>query len=166
MFKKKLFISIFLCAICLVAGFASFFPSRAFAFNVPAGSAPAMPAIRGQIQIIPCGTDKNSTCTPCDLFKLGQNIITFLMTIAGAVAILNIIIAGIMYITNSQIPGAEKGSKIATGKNMLTYTIGGFIVILLSWVIINTVVSTLGYTKAGSWSTIDCTEANKLLDTN
>jgi len=69
---------------------------------------------------------------------LGQ-IITWILGFVGALAILMIIVAGIMYLTS----GGDEG-RVENAKRWLIYAIVGLIVALLGWVIVNTVITKLG----------------------
>lgn len=80
------------------------------------------------------GTDPDSTTTVniptasgSDLLANGLNLMYFL---AGTVAVIVIIIAGIMYSTSSGDAG-----RITKAKNLLTYSIVGLIIILVAFVV-------------------------------
>lgn len=80
------------------------------------------------------GSDSDSTTTvnipttsEADLLTNGLNIVYF---VAGAVAVIVIIFAGIMYATSSGDAG-----RVAKAKNLLTYSIVGLIVVLVAFTI-------------------------------
>lgn len=90
-------------------------------------------------QGISTGTDPNSTTTvnipttsASDLFGNALNLTYF---IAGAVSVIVIIIAGIMYISSSGDAG-----RVAKAKNLLTYAIVGLVIVLSAFVITNFVI--------------------------
>lgn len=66
-----------------------------------------------------------------DVFK---NIAQFLLGLAGAIAVLYLIWAGIQYIT-----GGAKGASAA--KDSIVNAIIGIVVIILAWVIVQTIVN-------------------------
>ena len=85
------------------------------------------------------GTDPNSTTTvniPTNtadsLLSNGLNVMYF---IAGVVAVVTIIIAGIMYTTSTGDAG-----RVTKAKNLLTYAIVGFVVILVAFIVTNFVI--------------------------
>lgn len=70
---------------------------------------------------------------------LATVILTILTTLAGAIAVIFIIIAGIKFVTSS---GDEK--KLASAASMITYAIIGLIVTALAFVILQIVQYLLG----------------------
>lgn len=66
------------------------------------------------------------------LLTNGLNLVYFL---AGAVAVIVIIVAGIMYVISSGDAG-----KVAKAKNLLTYSIVGLIIVLSAFAITNFVI--------------------------
>lgn len=76
--------------------------------------------------------------TSDDLPKLVQNIINVLLFIAGAVAVVVIIIGGLRYITSS----GDQGS-IKAAKDTILYAVIGLIVALLAFAIVRFVVDKL-----------------------
>lgn len=72
-----------------------------------------------------------------DIFAALQNILDFLFALAGALAVLWLIYGGILYIT-----GGAKGAEAAKGT--IINAVIGVVVILLSYVILNTVVRFIG----------------------
>lgn len=61
-------------------------------------------------------------------------VTSFLLTIAGSLAILAVIVGGIYYITSL---GDEK--KVTQAKSILTYSIWGLILIILAYTVIQTI---------------------------
>ncbi len=68
-----------------------------------------------------------------------SNLLTTLMTFAGAIAVLFIIIAGIRMIIHG-----EDAKKIEEDKNVLKFAIAGLLLILLSFFIINIIAGITG----------------------
>ena len=72
------------------------------------------------------------TMTGDDLLKNALNLTYFL---AGVIAVIVIIVAGLMYTTSSGDSG-----RVAKAKNLLTYAIVGLVVVMSAFVITNFVV--------------------------
>lgn len=83
-------------------------------------------------QKIDAGSNGIPTMTGDDLLKNGLNLTYFL---AGIIAVIVIIVAGLMYTTSSGDSG-----RVAKAKNLLTYAIIGLIVVMSAFVITNFVV--------------------------
>ena len=94
-------------------------------------------------------------CTFCHIFELANNIIVYLMTC------LTPIISGIMLILGGfyiMIAGVDPG-KMEQGKKIITAAIVGLIVIFVSWVLLNTFLSSIGiaeWTGLGNWWEFKC----------
>jgi len=65
-------------------------------------------------------------------------IVEWLLGFVGALAVLMIIVAGIMYLTS----GGDEG-RVENAKRWLIYAIVGLIVALLGWVIVSTIIGAL-----------------------
>lgn len=88
---------------------------------------------------ITTGTDPNSTTSvnipttnESELLANGLNLVYF---IAGAVAVITIVIAGIMYTSSMGDAG-----RVTKAKNLLTYSIIGLVVILIAFTVTNFVI--------------------------
>lgn len=104
--------------------------------------------------IVPCATSTNSAmCTLCDLFKGVQNVINWLMGALAIVALTILVAAAIMYIVS-----AGNSKTVETAKEAIKSTLFGFAIVLLAWLIINTVffVLPIGDAKYKNWWTISC----------
>lgn len=113
--------------------------------------------------LVPCGRtcDDPTTdiceccpCTLCHLFVLFKRIVDeIVMLYAFLLAVLMIVVGGIILQTAGGDPG-----RIGGGKKILKSAIIGIAIILLSWLIVDTVITFL--TPASSpfqaWHTIDC----------
>ena len=67
-----------------------------------------------------------------------NTIVKWLLGFVGALAVLMIVIAGIMYLTS----GGDEG-RVEKAKQWLIYAIIGLIVALLGWVIVSTIITNL-----------------------
>lgn len=79
-----------------------------------------------------CGNDGNS------VFKILGNVINLLLVVAGFVSILMVIIGGITYTTSSGDANQTK-----RGKDTVLYAVIGLIVSIMSFAIVNFVLSKL-----------------------
>ncbi len=88
---------------------------------------------------ISTGTDPNSTTSvnipTGSADSLLTNALNLTYFLAGAIAVIVIIFAGIMYTTSSGDAG-----RVTKAKNLLTYSIVGLIVVLVAFIITNFVI--------------------------
>lgn len=104
----------------------------------------ASPANAG---IVPCGTEKDADgvvtnpCNLCDLYTGVKNIIDFLLIdLILPLAIIAFLIGGICMLASAGNP-----QMLQTGKSAISNTVIGIIIAFCSWLIIGTIVNTLGY---------------------
>lgn len=83
-------------------------------------------------QKVDAGTSGIPTMTGEQLLTNGLNLTYFL---AGSIAVIVIVVAGIMYTTSSGDAG-----RVAKAKNLLTYSIVGLVVVLSAFLITNFVI--------------------------
>jgi type IV secretion system pilin len=84
--------------------------------------------------IVTCNQINNANKNP-DLNivnKIGINLINFILTIGGALAIIFIIAGGLRYVVSAGDPG-----QIATAKATIQYAITGLLVIIFAIVVVN-----------------------------
>ncbi|MFA7169459.1 MAG: right-handed parallel beta-helix repeat-containing protein [Candidatus Paceibacterota bacterium] len=116
--------------------------------------------IENSAGLIPCGRNTNdpatdwnecNECNLCSLMLMGQLTVEFLMKIAAVAATLSIIFSGFLYIF-----AAGRSELTSKSKLMIKYTLYGFIIIFVSWAIIDSLLMTLGYIDpiGGSWYTV------------
>lgn len=123
------------------------------------------------IPLVPCGLSKEAAqklkaegqgdptidytrpCTRCDAFKLAENVIDFaLLGIVPPVAAVLFISAGLMIV----LAGANQ-KLYATGINIFKNTFWGLVIILASWMIVNTFIQSFGPDQVkGSWFKFTC----------
>ena len=103
--------------------------------------------------IVPCGGHNESPCNICYLFRGASNIVNFIVydfAMPAAVAI--IIYGGIMIVT----AGASEAN-VKKGQTAIKRVIGGMIITLAAWIIVDTVLKILivgsvsGVTDIGGW---------------
>jgi len=81
--------------------------------------------------IVPCGGRDQNPCTLCDIFKMAKTIIDFLLIAIFLIATVIIVIGGIRILTSAGSP-----EHVDKGKKMITYSITGVLIALLSWIIL------------------------------
>lgn len=94
-------------------------------------------------------------CRACDLVKLVNNVLQFIMVMAVVIAVFIIAFAGLHYVTS------QHGS-MHDLLGMLSQIVVGIIIMLCGWLIIDTVFKYLvGNQQFGVWNKIDCLENPK-----
>ncbi|MDP4007422.1 MAG: hypothetical protein Q8P55_02410 [bacterium] len=113
-----------------------------------------LPFLVGAQGLVPCGEEGNP-CQLCDLFGLINNILNWVLFIfVPIVAPIFIVIGGLYMLVARDNPGT-----LTTGKNVLTAAVIGLIIIYTAWVLLNTVLTSLGvasWTGLGTWWQIEC----------
>jgi len=94
-------------------------------------------------------------CSVCSMLAAVSNIYNFFLAVSFAVAVLVLIIAGVNYLLNG---GDWK--RLEKSKQYLKSGVIGFAVVLLGWVVIQTVIKTVGYPNAGNWWEFQCGQEN------
>lgn len=107
-------------------------------------------------KFVKCGRSGQRMCTLCDLIAGLNNIIQYIMKISIGVGILAFAAGGVMYI----LSGADPGMK-GKANDTMYYAGLGFVIIFTSWLIVNTVIVSLGsYSDLGigvtSWGQFEC----------
>lgn len=99
-------------------------------------------------------------CQACNLVKLVQNIVNFLVALTLSIAVIMFAWAGILYFTSGAKP-----DNINRGKAIFGQTLLGFVIAISAWLIINTILFTIldpvKYPNS-SWFKIDCTVTQRL----
>ena len=94
---------------------------------------------QAQSGLVPCG--HGAPCDLCDLYVLVKNIIDFiLLKFILPVAVISLLIGGILILTSRGNP-----SQLQTGKAALYNTVIGIIIAFAAWLLISTLLSTLGF---------------------
>ena len=107
------------------------------------------------LPLVPCGRTGQAPCTRCDLFRLADNVIHFILEgLVPPVAAVLFITAGLMIVLAGANP-AMYARGIAIFKN----TFWGLVIIFASWMIVNTFIQSFGPDKAkGNWFRFTCTD--------
>jgi len=86
-------------------------------------------------RIVPCdGAD----CNFNSFIQLINNIINWIISIAGVIFTISLIYGGFLYMT-----GGDKPANKEKAKTLLWSTLKGFVIILVSWLIVYTIIKTL-----------------------
>jgi hypothetical protein len=101
--------------------------------------------------LVPCsGPD----CQACHFVELGQNIITWFISIMASIIALVFAIGGFKMLTSAGDTGA-----VSDAKSMMTNSVIGFVILLSAWLIVNTIMVNIvpsGQLGNGSWFSIQC----------
>lgn len=105
------------------------------------------------IPIVPCGSTGQEPCSPCHLFEAFHNVIDLVLYgITGPIAAFLIVIAG-----GRMLLSAGNVTQFKKGKEMLTNTLIGVTIILLSWVFVNFLIKSLATGNQGDgWNEFTC----------
>lgn len=99
----------------------------------------------GQVQaagLVPCGGPGEKVCGFCDIFVTINGIIQFIIIkIVPTVAVLMLVIGGAMWFL-----GGVNPKYLQTGKNIITTTLIGLVIIFTAFLVIGTVLSAIGLT--------------------
>ncbi len=103
-----------------------------------------------------CGNQ--TVCTKCELLHLVKNVIDFIMIAAAPIlATVFFVIAGIYLMLGGANPGM-----LSTGKRMFKDTFIGILIVMLAWLITNTLIQTLvkgGLVGSnGNWWELNCSD--------
>ncbi|MEX2145248.1 MAG: pilin [Candidatus Spechtbacterales bacterium] len=109
-----------------------------------------------QAALVQCGGKGQEPCTFCDFFVLLHNIIEFaLFQLGPALVALMIMIGGFLIIT-----GAGNPSQVNNGMNTIKWAVLGYLLMMVSWVIVNTIFIVLDFNTSWSglekWYEIQC----------
>lgn len=138
--KSKLQITLLLafCVLMLIS-LASGFPMQALAQQTgSSGSFNIVQCGNEDTLNSPAGTEPESACTLRDLFDTGIRVINLLMIAAGVFATIRIVIAG-----GQMILSAGNQEMLTAGKNGLTRAVIGLVIVIISFLLINTLVRLL-----------------------
>lgn len=107
--------------------------------------------------LVPCGTEENpSTCGFCHIFELINNIFEFFLTcLTPVIGGFMLVVAGVYFVFSGPSP-----SMMQKARSILTAAVAGIMIVLLSWVALNTLLSFLGIAEwtglMEGWWEIDC----------
>ncbi len=86
--------------------------------------------------LVPCGTRDTAMCTICDFYRLLANLINFMLYITASLATLMATYIAFLFLFSGGSP-----PKITDAKSKLWLLVWGIIVVLGSWLVINTILN-------------------------
>ena len=99
-------------------------------------------------RLVPCGNPGEDACAINDFFVLLNNVYSYIVwVVATPLAILMITIGGVMILVSAGNPNLA-----SLGKNILRWSIIGLVLVLCAWVIINFILTAMGYINIGTWN--------------
>lgn len=112
---------------------------------------PESSAFAQTIQLVVCEGDQ---CNACNLVKLANNVIRFLIVLSVLLATIMFIYAGFLFVTS----GGNQ-AQLQKGKGMFKDVLIGIIILLTGFLIVDTVMKTLAGNSlmgGGPWNQIQC----------
>lgn len=114
--------------------------------------------------IVQCGTATTPACGFCDIFKLINNIVIFLLVpspsvnnmvaVVPLIATLLILVGGFYILIAAGQPERQK-----TGRDIITAVVIGLLVVYIAWVVVNSILTLFGvaeWTGLLQWWDIKC----------
>lgn len=102
--------------------------------------------------LVPCGIEE--ACNACHLVELAQNVINFMLTLAGSVAAIMFTYAGFLYLS-----AQGSSNKISKAHSIFSNVLIGLIVALSAWLVVNAIMNALVDSDGegfGAWNQIEC----------
>lgn len=94
-----------------------------------------------EVGIVPCGYGNLPSCNLCHFYNLAKNGIDFMLfRFLVPLAVIALLIGGIYLLASRGNP-----QMLETGKNAITNTVLGIIIAFAAWLVIATILNTLGY---------------------
>ena len=106
--------------------------------------------------LVPCGGAlPEKPCQTCDVVKLTNNVVAWLVMILGTIAAILIIVAGVRLVTSG-----GNTSAMEQAKSSMTNLIIGYLIVLSAWLVLDYGLKALliqdGTNSFGVWNTISC----------
>lgn len=106
--------------------------------------------------LVPCGGIGQTACQSCDVVKLTNNVVEWLIIVLGTLAALIIMYAGIQLVT-----AGGNQSAMEAAKSKITNVIIGYVIILAAWLVVDyglkVLLITDGTKSFGVWNDVECT---------
>lgn len=117
----------------------------AFVFFLLPVYALAFPGIGGD-PLIPCGLQGQDLCNFCHVFQLVQNIYNFIIfVIAPPIAVILVAVGAFFWLSAA---GSE--GQVTKGRKILISVVWGLVVVYVSWLLVNFVITLVASKPAGS----------------
>lgn len=102
--------------------------------------------------LVPCNGPE---CNACHFVSLGKNVIDFFIKISAVVVTLVFAIAGMKIVM-----AGDNSGQISKAKGMMTDSVIGLVIILSSWLIVDTFLKVfINEQKLGPWNEVQCSAA-------
>ncbi|MEK7173889.1 MAG: pilin, partial [Patescibacteria group bacterium] len=102
--------------------------------------------------IVPCGRPGTPPCDLCNLYNLASNVVNYcLFCLILPISAIALLIGGILMLSSMGNP-----QRLQSGKTAITNTVIGVVLAFAAWLVIGTIVNTLGYENkgfSGAWNT-------------
>ena len=98
----------------------------------------SMPVLSQAAGLVPCGSLGEPVCDFNFFVLMINNIINWIISIAGVIFAISLIYGGYIYLTSAGDTGKQ-----GKAKEVLSNTLYGFVIILVSWLIIYTILNVL-----------------------
>lgn len=124
-------------------------------------------ADRAPTGLVQCGRGGNPlNCQACELARLIQNIINFLIGLSIPIAAMLFAWAGVLYFTSGASPG-----NIERAKGIFSNALIGFLIAITSWIVVNTLLHALLdggqlFRGGASWFVVRCDDNNRPTNLN
>lgn len=120
-----------------------------------------MPFAVSAAGLVPCGGSlPEKPCQTCDVVKLTNNVVAWLVMILGTIAAILIIVAGVRLVTSG-----GNTSAMEQAKSSMTNLIIGYLIVLSAWLVLDYGLKALliqdGANSFGVWNTISCVDQPK-----
>jgi len=116
---------------------------------------PIISLAQGTGGIVPCNGPE---CQACHVVRLGQNILTWVIGVMASIIAIVFAVAGFKMV----MAGGDTG-QVSQARSMMTNAVIGFVILLSSWLIIDTIMklvvspgASTGGIQLGMWHTIQC----------
>ncbi|OHB21400.1 MAG: hypothetical protein A2939_03690 [Parcubacteria group bacterium RIFCSPLOWO2_01_FULL_48_18] len=116
------------------------------------------PSYAVAVSIVPqtCATASSSEilakCGVCALAQAFKNATDIMITISGPLAVMFLLYAAVLFLTSG---GSQE--RVSQAKKVATSAAVGLVIVLLSWVILNTIINVIfGAKLSAPWSSFTC----------
>jgi len=113
---------------------------------------PGQPLVPTEVlQFVDGKNPSPQSVTMCNLFQLGDNLLTFSVYLATLAASIMFAYAGILYVT-----AASNQENITKAKGIFGKVLVGFLFVLTAWLIVNVIMAVLLPEKSAPWNGVNC----------
>ena len=98
--------------------------------------------------LVPCSGPE---CNTCHVVAMANNVMNWLITFLSVIAVIGFVISGFQLVTSQGNPGA-----MSAAKARFTNVVIGIVLVLASWLIVDTLMLGLTGTGMEIWGTVEC----------